>query len=54
LADQYQEAMGLQLTPKVRTKERALYDQFLMVIFTDLESCGRIENLLISRFIPET
>ena len=40
LADKYQETAGLQLIPKVGTKERALYDQFLMVIFTDLESCG--------------
>lgn len=40
LAYKYQETAALQLIPKVGTKERAVYDQFLMVIFTDLESCG--------------
>jgi hypothetical protein len=32
--------VGLYLIPKVGTKKRVLYDQFLMVILTDLESCG--------------
>ena len=40
LADKYQETVGLYLIPKVGTKKRVLYDQFLMVILTDLESCG--------------
>tara|TARA_B110000438_G_scaffold218541_1_gene211407 strand:- start:1410 stop:1634 length:225 start_codon:yes stop_codon:yes gene_type:complete len=40
LADKYQETVGLHLIPKVGTKKRVLYDQFLMVVFTDLESCG--------------
>lgn len=40
LAERYQGAAGVQLVPTSGTKERALYDQFLMVIFNDIESSG--------------
>jgi glutathione S-transferase len=40
LAEKYQDAAGLYLVPKPGTKERALYDQFLMVIFLDIEALG--------------
>ena len=40
LAESYQEAAGVKLNPQSGTKERALYDQFLMVIFNDIESLG--------------
>lgn len=40
LAEKYQDAAGLHLVPKPGTKERALYDQFLMVIFLDIEALG--------------
>ena len=40
LAEKYQDAAGVQFIPKSGTKERALYDQFLMVIFNDIESLG--------------
>ena len=40
LAERYQEPAGMRLVPASGTKERALYDQFLMVIFNDLESLG--------------
>ena len=40
LAEKYQEAAGVRLVPASGTKERALYDQYLMVIFNDVESLG--------------
>ena len=40
MVEKYQDATGVQFIPKSGTKERALYDQFLMVIFNDTESLG--------------
>jgi len=40
LAEKYQEKAGIKLIPPPGTQERARFDQFLMIIFTDLESFG--------------
>ncbi len=40
LAENYQRAAGVELVPLSGTKERAYYDQFLMLIFNDIESLG--------------
>ena len=40
LADKYQEKTSAPLLPKAGTHERAIYDQFLMLIFSDLEGAG--------------
>ena len=40
LAEKYQKAAKVELIPEPGTKERAYYDQFLMVIFNDIESLG--------------
>jgi glutathione S-transferase len=38
LAEKYQNIAGIELVPKSGTKARILYDQFLMVIFSDIEA----------------
>ena len=40
LADKYQKKTHGRLLPKAGTRERAIYDQFLMLIFSDLEGAG--------------